>query len=145
MIYKVKDIAEYFLALGKDADEPVSNLKIQKLCYYAQGLYLALHSTPLFEEKIEAWTHGPVCRELYDLYKGNGSDGITPDKDYNYDKLSTDVKDFLNEVYQVYGQFSAWKLRNMTHSETPWMDAYKNESKLITNESLTVFFKTRLN
>jgi uncharacterized phage-associated protein len=31
----------------KDGSEGISNLKLQKLCYYAQGLYLAINSAPL--------------------------------------------------------------------------------------------------
>ena len=61
-----KDVAEYFLSrVDEDAGDSLSNLKIQKLAYYAQGYHLALHGTPLFNERIEAWQHGPrIYRSL---------------------------------------------------------------------------------
>ncbi|OQY42717.1 MAG: hypothetical protein B6240_13665 [Desulfobacteraceae bacterium 4572_87] len=54
--------------LDEEAGDLISNLKLQKLVYYAQGFYLALYDEPLFNEPIEAWTHGPVIRELYRSY-----------------------------------------------------------------------------
>src|SRR5260363_307462 len=57
----VFDVANYFLTLvEEEVGDALSNLKIQKLVYYAQGFHLALFSRPLFENAIEAWTHGPV-------------------------------------------------------------------------------------
>ena len=52
-----QDIADYLLAfVNRDEGELLSNLKLQKLLYYAQGFYLALYDKPLFEDRIEAWT-----------------------------------------------------------------------------------------
>ena len=62
--------AKYFLAqASEDAGDLISNLKLQKLVYYAQGFHLALYDEPLFLEAIEAWTHGPVVPDLYRHYK----------------------------------------------------------------------------
>jgi uncharacterized phage-associated protein len=45
------DVAKYFLAqASEDAGDLISNLKLQKLVYYAQGFHLALYDTPLFPE-----------------------------------------------------------------------------------------------
>lgn len=53
------EVARYFLALqDEDAGEGISNLKLQKLLYYAQGIYLAMEGKSLFPERIEAWTYG---------------------------------------------------------------------------------------
>ena len=145
MTYRAQEIAEYFIVQGINADEPVSKLKIQKLCYYAQGLYLALYNKPLYEEQIQAWTHGPVCPELFDLYKVNPNHIIPEIENYDPDTLNQDTKDFLDEVNKVYGQFSAWKLRDMTHSEPPWMEAFEEgANNIITHEAMIKFFKTRL-
>ena len=59
------DVAKYFLALtDEDAGDLISNLKLQKLVYYAQGFHLALFDTPMFGEPIEAWTHVPLSRKV---------------------------------------------------------------------------------
>ena len=43
-------------------------------------------------------------------------------------------------MYTVYGQFSAWKLRNMTHREPPWRDTPKGD--VITHKILKEYFST---
>jgi uncharacterized phage-associated protein len=50
-------------------------MKLQKLLYYCQGWHLAWDGEPLFGEEFEAWLSGPVCRELYELHKGEYSVG----------------------------------------------------------------------
>ena len=49
----------------------------------------------------------------------------------------------LDDVGEVYGQFSAWKLRNMTHDEPPWQEARKRmEGAEIRNDSMANYFAT---
>ena len=48
------DVALYFLAI-QDDEEAISNLKLQKLLYYAQGFNLALTGEPLSAERAEVW------------------------------------------------------------------------------------------
>lgn len=33
---------------------------------------------------------------------------------------SHDLPISKNEIFEVYGQYSAWKLRDLTHEEAPW-------------------------
>ncbi|HUZ03805.1 MAG TPA: type II toxin-antitoxin system antitoxin SocA domain-containing protein, partial [Acidobacteriaceae bacterium] len=54
------DIAKYFIASFQKKNKAISNLKLQKLLYYAQAWHLALYGSPLFSDSIEAWVHGPV-------------------------------------------------------------------------------------
>src|SRR5260364_350033 len=73
----VFDVANYFLTLvEEEVGDALSNLKLQKLVYYAQGFHLALFSRPLFENAIEAWTHGPVIPGLYHAYKQYGAGAL---------------------------------------------------------------------
>lgn len=137
----VKEIAKYFLALSDPkVGDIISNLKLQKLCYYAQGFHLALYGTRLFPDKIEAWTHGPVIPELYQAYKKYG-DGAIPIPDKFDISIDSKTQELLNEVYSVYGQYSAWKLRNMTHEETPWIEA-KKSSRNISIGTMKEYFQT---
>lgn len=61
----------------------------------------------------------------------------------NLDQFSQDQLDLLEEIYDVFGQFSAWKLRNMTHEETPWK-AKEASAGIIEKSSMIEFYKTRL-
>jgi len=147
--YSAIDIADYLLSLENDveAGEVLSHLKLQKLLYYAQGFHLALYDEPLFDEKIEAWTHGPVCYDVYQKYKKYRSGRIPPQGSINLEKYDNRVKELLNEIHSVFGQFSAWKLRNMTHGERPWRQAWERNQagyEEITHEELKEYFKTQL-
>lgn len=141
----VKDVAEYFLAkVDTEAGDCISNLKIQKLVYYAQGFVLAFTNKKLFNENIVAWQHGPVVVELYDEYKMYGANCIKPDDSYSLKTITThkELVEILDDVYSVYGQFSAWKLREMTHEEGPWKDFELNQ--VISVRSILDFFKTQI-
>lgn len=141
-----REVARWILsknevAVASNDAEYISNMKLQKLLYYAQGCHLALHDTVLFQDNIEAWKHGPVVPDVYHEYKRFGSNGI---EIAQLDEL--DVGDFtdeqidtLEQTYEVFGQYSAWKLREMTHSETPWLTTPANG--VISINSIKQYFK----
>jgi uncharacterized phage-associated protein len=63
------DIARYFLhlcSIDEELGELMSNLKLQKLVYYAQGFYLAFYNESLFNDEIAAWQYG--LQALIDVY-----------------------------------------------------------------------------
>jgi uncharacterized phage-associated protein len=138
-----ESIANYVLSLTDvDSGEIISHLKLQKLLYYIQGFYLAIHQRPLFSEKILAWNHGPVVQEIYNKYKGNGNTPLFADASFDETAIGAEEKELIHEVYQVYGQFSAWRLREMTHSEPTWRNTPQSEE--ITHESMIAYFSTQL-
>jgi len=141
------DVADFFLnraANEEDGGELISNLKLQKLAYYAQGFHLAMFNTPFFNEPIEAWTHGPVVPALYHDKKQFGDNGIPCNPKFDASIFTSKQRDLLNEIYQVFGQFSAWKLRELTHLESPWL-RNKKQKGLISHADLIEYFKTQLN
>ncbi len=103
----------------------------------------ALYDTPLFPEPIEAWTHGPVVPVLYEAYKKYGAGAIPCPNDVNFAIYDEKTKSLLDEVYSVFGQFSAWKLRNMTQEEYPWRLAVE-KSATISQQSMKEYFKTQI-
>ena len=118
-------VARYLLSIPtEDPSDAISNLKLQKLLYYSQGCWVALNgvSKPLFHEKIYAWKHGPVVKPVYNHFAGY-VDAALPKQ--ARPSLRPDIVIFLDEIYRVFGKFSAWKLRQMTHEEMPWLKNYK--------------------
>ena len=112
-------------------DETLTHIKIQKLLYYAQGFYLASFGKRLFADKIYAWQHGPVVKSVYSQLKEHGNSFITtlPGGFSEYD-FDAEIREFLEEVYVVYGQFSAVRLRSMTHEAgSPWDQVYQGKSE----------------
>lgn len=137
------DVAEYLLSLvNEDDGDLMSHLRLQKLLYYAQGFHLAIFDQPVFSEPIEAWTHGPVVPAVYHEYKKYGSGQIPPPDGIDFSNYSDETRELLDEVYDVYGQFSASRLRNLTHQEPPWQNAVPGRA--ISTEAMKGYFKTLL-
>jgi uncharacterized phage-associated protein len=137
------DVARYFLALvDEDAGDSLSNLKLQKLVYYAQGFHLAVFDEPLFAESIEAWTHGPVVPAMYHVFKGFGASPVKMNEELDQRKYSPQLRELLDEVYSVYGQFSAVRLRNITHEEPPWQQTPQGGT--ISHALMKEYFKTQI-
>lgn len=124
--YTIQQVANYFLAKADtDAGDLISNLKLQKLCYYAQGVGVATRGEPMFPEPIEAWLHGPVIPALYRVYSSFRADPLPSPTDFDMNTYHPADRMLLDDVYDHYGQYSAWRLRQMTHEEPPWKDAYE--------------------
>ncbi|MGN1077756.1 MAG: Panacea domain-containing protein [Candidatus Gallimonas sp.] len=143
-MYKAEQIANWFVAraiqdVNENGGEYMSHLKLQKLLYFAQGCYSAMEDKPLFEEKIYSWAHGPVVASLYQKYKKYKDRGI--DK---FDPVSIDdhTKSILEEVYRVFGQYSAWALREITHQQDPWKQTPIDEE--IPLWLITKYFKEKI-
>jgi len=146
-------VADYFLIhVDAQAGDTISNLKLQKLCYYAQAWSLALDGKPLFGERIEAWAHGPAIPPLYRRFKKYGWQAIDPTAittDPVRD-LHADHKALLDDVWERYGSFNGTQLEHLTHRERPWIDARggtppgENCTAEITHESMRAFYRRQL-
>lgn len=139
--YNASDIARYFLSITDPEDNDVSNLKLQKLSYYAQGLISAMRNVPLFSDTIEAWEHGPVVPNLYHTYKQHGSSPIPIVTNFDESLIDEADRSVLDDIYDFYGQYSPWRLREMTHEERPWLDAYHSGDIEIPVEGMVEFFR----
>jgi uncharacterized phage-associated protein len=144
MAYHVIDIANKILAKASNSeeDELICNMKLQKMLYYMQGFHLAFFGSPLFNEEIEAWMYGPVVPPVYEAFKSNGNAGIP----FNEEpiKLSKEEEALFNEVYRVYGAYSAIGLMNLSHSETPWKSVPTGVGSIIKKDVMQEYFKKRI-
>lgn len=77
MAYHPGSVANHFLNLGDAAKTPITNMKIQKLVFFAHGWHLAAAGGPLVDRQPEAWEYGPVFPDLYHEFKRFGSRPIT--------------------------------------------------------------------
>lgn len=118
-------VARYFLHLAGVPPEasPLTQMKLHKLLYYAQGWCLATRNRPLFEGRFQAWVHGPVVSDLYGTFSQH-DDGPVPIGEAAVDpSLSAEDRAIIESVWLGYGKYEAWRLREMTHGEPPWRDA----------------------
>lgn len=140
---KAIDIANTFIEIGKDKPIPVSNMKLQKLLYYAQGWTMAFMSKPLIDEDFYKWNFGPVIPEIYNVFKENGGEPIlcTSSKGKLIEDNST--LDFLNWIWSVYGDYTGIELSNLSHNESPWKET--ENYKKIPKEKIHKYFCGELN
>jgi uncharacterized phage-associated protein len=114
----VHDVAAYILT-QKPAG--LSTMKLQKLCYYAQGWSLAWDEKPLFDEDIQAWANGPVVYELFKAHRGQFN--VRKWDQGSPDCLSDDQKATVDAVLRSYGRLSGQQLSDKSHDEPPWREA----------------------
>ncbi|HID4048525.1 TPA: Panacea domain-containing protein [Pluralibacter gergoviae] len=106
----------------------MSNLKLQKLAYYADAWYLAFFDEKLVDEDFQAWIHGPVSRAIYDRFSASKSlysnitlEDCTPGFDLS--DVPAAASAHIDSVLEVYGAFTGAQLEDMTHKEDPWIKA----------------------
>lgn len=124
--YDISHIAEWFLYQGQSDETEVTPMKLQKLLYYAQGHYLGETGERLFTSEMEAWRHGPVSPRIYQEYKDFKREPITVTIDPEHVNFHFSGNDlgYLARVWHQYGHLSGSELRNMTHEEAPWINAW---------------------
>ena len=144
-------VAEYFVSKANQEGKSLTNKKIQKLAYYAQAWSLAINNKKIFDEKIEAWVHGPVVRTIYDAYKRYGFSSFQKVVDESLVTGISEVdKKILDNVWKVYGKFDSSYLEMLTHSESPWqdaragLDATENSEIEITPDSMREYYSKKL-
>lgn len=115
------DVADYLIAECRERGEILTNLKLQKLLYYADAWNLALRDEPLFAEEFRAWVHGPVLLSQYHRFKEYRWQPIT--EEIAKPELDAELAEFLDEIIEVFGSETAVSLELMTHREQPWLEA----------------------
>jgi len=131
-----QEVADYFIALGNASHDNVTNLRLQKLVYYAQAWHLANRWGPLFDADFQAWVHGPVIPGLYRKYSHLGAQPILAEGadtasdvelqqslDAALSVFDEPTQGLLEMVADAYMGLGAWALERLTHQERPWVEA----------------------
>lgn len=127
-------VADFFVDFANQCDDDsMTNLKLNKLLYYAQGHYAALTGRKLFNDDIEAWDFGPVVPSVYHKYKICGRNRIA---DYDIsvpDDCFTDEQySILLDVAREYAKFAGSYLVEKTHQfGTPWKNHWSEDKRNI--------------
>lgn len=149
---QIQDVANFFLAIANKSGESITNLKLQKLTYYAQAWHLANFGEELFPEEFQAWVHGPVNVELYHHYKERGYLSINAEINIAdaFEKAKEKI-DFLKAVAEVYMPLGGYHLEKMTHQEDPWIiargdiPADERSEEVISKDSMKTFYAQKIN
>ena len=132
----VLDVAKFICEYYKEiSNEDIDELKLHKLLYFCQREHLAILNTPLFDEPLLGWRHGPVSKIVRDNFDRTLLVGDSS-------KISNDDKTIIKNVVEQYGEFSSWKLRDLSHEETSWknsrvgLEPYQNGNKELSIEDI---------
>lgn len=143
---KLDKVQRTIISIHRDLfDESISPMKLQKLCYYAQGYALA-EGNELFPDDFQAWQHGPVVYDLYTKYKDYQWRQI----DADVDELDNTNYEFLRDIVSAYGRYDGAALSTMTLMDKPWIEArgdldeLAGSDALITKSSLKEIFSSKL-
>lgn len=127
-------IANFFIRKSLKEKKPITQIKLQKLIFFAHGFYLALKERPLVGEKIEAWQYGPVVPSVYHKFKKWGNNTIEKVLIENDDNLIIHEEDleFLDLVWHKFSHYSAAQLVEMSHEKDgPWSKAIEKSIALV--------------
>lgn len=129
------DVANYFIANYGGGTE-MTNLKLNKLVYFAQAVSLKQYGVPLFSDEIQAWSYGPVEPEVYYAFQRYGKDVVRhPEGSY---ETSVQLVKVARKVMETYGELTAFDLVRISHREgSAWKSVYKpNANNVITHDMI---------
>ena len=152
MPYSASLIATAFVARSIKEEKYLTQMKLQKMVYFAHGYHLAKYGTPLIDEQVQAWKFGPVIPKIYADYKLYGSDLII-DTQYlsvpyklmekELSSLSATAKDAIEYTWETTKNLSTAKLSGWTHEPgSPWAQVYNEHDRetVINNDIIQQYF-----
>ena len=130
--------------------EEITPLALQKMLYYIQGVYMQLFHKELFTEDCVAWVHGPVYKDVYEVFRNFKYNPIEDNRfsllQNRFRKLSREEKIAIELVVDSFGMYSGKALEEITHTEAPWKEArtyclpQKRSNVVISKESIRNYF-----
>lgn len=120
---KIFSVINWFLAQSSE-ELAITHLALEKLIYFVQSWSVALNGEWMFEDDCQAWAHGAVYPEVYEVFKGFGyrplpkvnSEIILNDNDI---EILNIVKTYYYDIY------NARTLERICHLEEPYKEARK--------------------
>lgn len=141
MPIKAMTCAAYLVSYAIDKKNPISNLQLQKMLFFAQVDYMIKHDgEKLFSDDIYAWQYGPVIPYVYNAYSRYGGSPILqvllPDQDeadinlfqQGADPVIAAMRQSLIGVYETWANRPAWLLVAESHKPGKAWDCVYNRN-----------------
>lgn len=139
-------IADYFIKKCLAKGEPITNMSVLKMIYFAHGLaYPTLHQK-LIKDPFYAWGWGPVEKKTYDTFKCYIANPITSPSgktDNELERIENDSKltSFLDSLLPL-AKINPFKLSEKSHEEgAPW--AVTQPYDAIDDKIIEVYFNAK--
>jgi uncharacterized phage-associated protein len=113
----VHDVAAFILAVSG----PMAAMKLHKLVYYAQAWAVTETGELLFADPVEAWAQGPIVYALFEQHRGHYVVSHLQRGDSSL--LDNQQVEVIRRVLTSYGRMSGLELTELTHKESPWIEA----------------------
>lgn len=147
-------VANYVIKKAIEKDNPVTNLKLQKILFFLQAAFINEFDTPIMETQFSRWPFGPVSKDVYYSFRDNGSDEIKDEAqtiDFSNFDISTpkiELDDFYVEKIDKFIdnllKFPSWQLVQKTHDQSLWSDYEEDIKKFsapdYTNDEIKNYF-----
>ncbi len=145
-------VANEFINIANADKSELTNMKLVKLMYVAQGLSLSILERPIFkDDQIEAWKYGPVVPSIYHEFKHFKSKPITSksvtldnkwENSFEPELTDEDDKKIVKLTWNLYKNTSAKDLASSTHRPgTPWSLTYRyGQSRVIDNRLIKKYY-----
>lgn len=129
--YDPRSVANLMLDEADRRGLKITNLALQKLLYFAHGLFLTKTKNPLVSGYFEAWQYGPVHPSVYRAFKSAGAEPIVT-RAASQDPLTgrrrelpepndMAVLDLVSDVMRFYGPMAPGRLVDLAHAkDSPW-------------------------
>ena len=125
MSYSALEIAKYVITSCSNQNQPVSNLKLQKMLYFLWVDFYKATGRMLFNDNICAWQLGPVVPEVYYEYCHYAGTPIFLLYDTN--NIRQEDQKILDDIIACYLPIPANDLVEKTHvAGSAWDAIYQN-------------------
>jgi uncharacterized phage-associated protein len=130
-VYDPRGIANLMLDESQRIGQPLTNLALQKLLYFAHAIFLIEQGLPLVSGYFEAWEYGPVHPAAYQAFKNAGAATIT----FRATRLNVakgtrepiappdhpEIVRHVSRIIQSYGRMTPGRLVDISHAKgSPW-------------------------
>lgn len=122
-MYKSRQIADWII---HKTHGNITHSKLQKLLYYCQAWHYTIFNEVLFDERIEAWAHGPVVPSQFSRFNNIDFFQNIKVKDCENIKLKSKTEQLLNEVVGIYNKYTDRHLELLVKIEVPWRETRGN-------------------
>ena len=113
MAYSAVELSKYIVTKCANDKCPITNLQLQKILYYIQKDYLSRNELA-FDDLFEAWQFGPVIRQVYYYFCGNGAMPIISKYDPVIDKSD---RCHVDPIVEEKRKLDPWDLVEDTHKQ----------------------------
>lgn len=122
--YDVFRVSRYVIYAARKDRQDITNVRLQKILYFLQIMFLDFTGKPCFDARIEAWDLGPTVPDVYRHYEKYESQYL-PDESTGVEfTITEDDKHLIEYVVRKLSKYSTQQLINVTQSQDPWKKNY---------------------